>query len=210
MTGGTPYLATDSRALRDRFQKILEDLKKSRHPRSRHCSTPSCTARFLLVAFALLAARDRAAPHPFPEDSLMRFVSPHALWLLLAVPAAVIAYGVFFGVRRRRLARLGDAALVERMTAGVSMPRKLVRAALMVAALGLTALALARPQFPGKSRPAKQRGLDLVVALDFSRSMLATRHLPVAPGTIQARARASCSRRWATIASAWSRSRARR
>ena len=104
----------------------------------------------------------------------MRFVSPHALWLLLSVPAAVIAYGVFFGVRRRRLARLGDAALVARMTAGVSMARKLVRAALMVAALGLTAVALARPQFPGKSRPAKQRGLDLVVALDFSRSMLAT------------------------------------
>jgi Ca-activated chloride channel family protein len=104
----------------------------------------------------------------------VRFVSPQALWLLLLVPAAVIAYGVFFGVRRRRLARLGDAALVARMTAGVSMARKLVRAALMVAALGLTALALARPQFPGKSRPAKQRGLDLVVALDFSRSMLAT------------------------------------
>src|SRR6476646_297998 len=104
----------------------------------------------------------------------MRFVSPHALWLLLAVPVAVIAYGAFFGVRRRRLARLGDEALVARMTAGVSMPRTLVRAALMVVALGLTAVALARPQTPGKSRPAKQRGLDLVVALDFSRSMLAT------------------------------------
>src|SRR6478735_4382614 len=104
----------------------------------------------------------------------MRFVSPHALWLLLSVPAAVIAYGVYFGVRRRRLARLGDEALVARMTAGVSMARKLLRAALMVAALGLTAVALGRPQFPGKSRPAKQRGLDLVVALDFSRSMLAT------------------------------------
>ena len=104
----------------------------------------------------------------------MRFVSPHALWLLLAVPAAVIAYGIFFGVRRRRLARLGDPALVARMAAGVSMARKVVRAALMVAALGLTAVALARPQLPGKSRPAKQRGLDLVVALDFSRSMLAT------------------------------------
>jgi len=103
----------------------------------------------------------------------LRFVSPHALWLLLSVPAAVIGYGVFFGVRRRRLARLGDEALIARMTAGVSMARKLVRAALVVAALGLTAVALARPQAPGKSRPARQRGLDLVVALDFSRSMLA-------------------------------------
>jgi Ca-activated chloride channel family protein len=104
----------------------------------------------------------------------VRFANPHALWLLLVVPAAVIGYGVFFGVRRRRLARLGDEALIAKMTAGVSMARKLLRAALMVAALGMTAVALARPQLPGKSRPAKQRGLDLVVALDFSRSMLAT------------------------------------
>jgi len=104
----------------------------------------------------------------------VRFVNPHALWLLLAVPAAVIGYGAFFGVRPRRLARLGDDALIARMTAGVSMARKLVRAALMIAALGLTAVALARPQTQGKSVPAKQRGLDLVVALDFSRSMLAT------------------------------------
>ena len=104
----------------------------------------------------------------------MRFVSPHALWLLLSVPAAVIAYGIYFGVRRRRLARLGDEALVARMTAGVSMGRKLLRAALMVTALGLTAVALARPQVPGNSVPAKQHKLDLVIALDFSRSMLAT------------------------------------
>ena len=43
----------------------------------------------------------------------------------------------------------------------------------MVAALALMALALARPQAGGRARLAKQRGLDLVVALDFSRSMLA-------------------------------------
>ena len=42
----------------------------------------------------------------------MRFANPHALWLLLAVPAAVIAYGARRSrVRRRRLARLGDEAL---------------------------------------------------------------------------------------------------
>jgi Ca-activated chloride channel family protein len=105
---------------------------------------------------------------------MWRFANLHALWLLLAVPVAVLGYGVFFGVRRRRLARLGDEALIARMTAGVSMARKLVRAALMITALGLTAVAMARPQVTGKSRPARQRGLDLVVALDFSRSMLAT------------------------------------
>src|SRR6185312_4462566 len=51
--------------------------------------------------------------------------------------------------------------------------RKWARAVLVVVAIGLAALALARPQAGGRARVAKQRGLDLVVALDFSRSMLA-------------------------------------
>ena len=42
----------------------------------------------------------------------MRFANPHSLFLLLAVPVAVIAYGLAFASRRRRLARRGDDLLV--------------------------------------------------------------------------------------------------
>ena len=70
----------------------------------------------------------------------MRFANPHALWLLLAVPAAVLAYGLGFATRRRRLARLGDPALVALMSATVSVPRKVARAALVVMAFALLAL----------------------------------------------------------------------
>jgi Ca-activated chloride channel family protein len=53
MTGGTPYLATDTRALAERFQKILEDLEKSRlHDRG--VLYAELYRRFLFVAFALL------------------------------------------------------------------------------------------------------------------------------------------------------------
>ena len=52
-TGGTPYLATDRRALGDRFQKILEDLHKSRL-RDRGTLYAELYPRFLIVAFALL------------------------------------------------------------------------------------------------------------------------------------------------------------
>lgn len=53
MTGGTPYLATDTRALAERFQKILEDLEKSRI-RDRGTVHAELYQRFLWVALALL------------------------------------------------------------------------------------------------------------------------------------------------------------
>lgn len=103
----------------------------------------------------------------------MRLGHPQFLWFLLAVPLAVLAFAVAFGHRRRLLAKLGDSSLITRMTASVSGTRKVVRAILMVVGLGLVALSLSRPQAGGRARLEKQRGLDMVVALDFSRSMLA-------------------------------------
>ena len=103
----------------------------------------------------------------------MRLAHPQLLWLLLVVPIAVLLYGIAFARRRRALKRLGNPELIARMSATASVPRKVARAALLCAALGLLALALARPQAGGRARLEKQRGLDLVVALDFSKSMLA-------------------------------------
>ena len=103
----------------------------------------------------------------------MRFGDPRLLWLLLAVPAAVLGYAVTFQQRRRLLARLGETPLIRRMAADVSMSRKVVRAVCVVAALALTTLALARPQAGGRAKVTHQQGLDLIVALDFSKSMLA-------------------------------------
>lgn len=103
----------------------------------------------------------------------MRIAHPHLLWLLLAVPIAVLAYAVMFAQRRRLLDKLGNGPMIQRMVASTSVARKVVRAVEVVAALALIALALARPQVGGRAKLTKQPGLDLVVALDFSRSMLA-------------------------------------
>jgi Ca-activated chloride channel family protein len=103
----------------------------------------------------------------------LRLAHPQLLWLLLTVPAVVLAYVVAFTRRRRLLARLGGTVLLERMAASVSVPRKVFRASLVTLALALIVLALARPQAGGRAKLERQRGLDLVVALDFSKSMLA-------------------------------------
>ena len=55
MTGGTPYLASDTRALRDRFQKILAELKRA-PIHDRGLLYAELYRRFVLVAFGLLAA----------------------------------------------------------------------------------------------------------------------------------------------------------
>jgi len=103
----------------------------------------------------------------------MRFGHASFLWLLLVVPVAVLGYAFYFRTRRRLLARLGQVELIRRMAADVSVRRKGVRAVLVVTALALVALALARPQAGGRAKLTRQRGMDLVVALDFSKSMLA-------------------------------------
>lgn len=103
----------------------------------------------------------------------MRLAHPQLLWLLLAVPAVVLAYVLAFTRRRRLLARLGGHALIARMTASVSVSRKVMRAIYVTTAVALLALALARPQAGGRARLERQPGLDLIVALDFSKSMLA-------------------------------------
>lgn len=103
----------------------------------------------------------------------MRLANPQMLWLLLVVPVAVLAYVVAFTHRRKLLGRIGHVPMIQRMAASVSTPRMVLRAVELVLALGLVAFALARPQAGGKAHLVKQRGLDVVVALDFSKSMLA-------------------------------------
>jgi len=103
----------------------------------------------------------------------MRFAEPQMLFFLalaLAVVAGVVAGAA---LRRRALARFGSAEAID---AQLRRPQPYLRAAKAIAlTLGVACLALAaaRPQYGGRIQMLKKRGIDLVVALDFSKSMLA-------------------------------------
>jgi Ca-activated chloride channel family protein len=99
---------------------------------------------------------------------------PNALWGLLLVPAMVIAFALDGQKRRRELERIGHLPQIRKMTASVSVGRRRLKALLLVAGVAAVVLSLARPQLMGAAHILPRRGLDLVVALDFSRSMLAT------------------------------------
>ncbi len=103
----------------------------------------------------------------------MRFANPHMLWLLSLVPLLVVGIALRYGWRRRQLARLGHLEQVRRLARAVSTPRRLLKASLLVLGLALLILSLARPQAGERSTLAPRVGIDIVVALDFSKSMLA-------------------------------------
>jgi len=103
----------------------------------------------------------------------MIFAYPFLLILLLLVPAS----GLFllWAARRQKsaLARLGEPALIRRLSANINWRGRRWQTALRLAALGLVIIALARPQWGSEVREIQQEGLQVMVALDVSQSMMA-------------------------------------
>ncbi|HEY5915075.1 MAG TPA: VWA domain-containing protein [Verrucomicrobiae bacterium] len=104
----------------------------------------------------------------------MTFGAPHLLWLLLVLPPALIVFFWWSWRRRQQLMTLFiQARLLPALTRGVSPLRQKVRLACLVAAVVCVIVALAQPQWGFSWREVKQRGVDIVVAIDCSKSMLA-------------------------------------
>jgi Ca-activated chloride channel homolog len=109
----------------------------------------------------------------------MRCEHPQVLWLALAaVPALAGFFFWSWRVKQKMTLQFVHARLLSSLTVGVSAAREKVRLALLVAALAGILCALARPQWGFAWEEAKQQGLDIIVALDTSRSMLARDVLP--------------------------------
>ncbi|HOS74842.1 MAG TPA: VWA domain-containing protein, partial [Verrucomicrobiota bacterium] len=105
----------------------------------------------------------------------MTFANPQILWLLLALPPLLLAFFWWAGRKRRLLlTRFIQARLLPDLTVGISPTRERIRAGCLVLAVACLLLALARPQWGFDWEEVKLRGLDIVVAIDTSKSMLAT------------------------------------
>src|ERR1700733_13076992 len=103
----------------------------------------------------------------------MKFAEP--IWLIagLAVIAGMLWLYRWFDLRQRAaLAEFASSHLLARLTASFSPGRRRVKRALFVAALMFTFLALARPQLGFHWEEEKQRAIDIIFAIDTSKSML--------------------------------------
>ena len=113
----------------------------------------------------------------------MQFANPNLLWLLLVVPPAMALF-FWWALRSRQklLAQFIQARLLSALTVGVSPTWRKIRFALLILAVALLIITLARPQRGFDLEEVEQRGLDIVVAVDTSKSMLAT---DIAPNRLE-------------------------
>ncbi|MCS6856961.1 MAG: VWA domain-containing protein [Sandaracinaceae bacterium] len=101
------------------------------------------------------------------------FGNPELLWLLLFSP--LLAFALFWLSRwRGNVGRsLGNPALIRRLIVGEKLWLRGLKGGLWVLAFSLLVIALAKPEYGSRTRILRKRGLDIVFAIDFSKSMLA-------------------------------------
>lgn len=109
---------------------------------------------------------------------MFRFANIELLYLLLAVPAMAVLFEVMIRKRGRMMARFGSAMAVKRLAPEVSVARLRVKFWLFAVAFALLVVAAARPQMGSKLREVEREGVEIMVALDVSNSMLASDFSP--------------------------------
>ena len=109
---------------------------------------------------------------------MLRFEDPIFLWLLCILPVLIFIRLIGWRRRHAKLKKLGDPELLKQLMPGVSKYRPTVKFCLMLSALALLIVMLARPQMGSKISHDKRQGIETIICLDISNSMLAEDVVP--------------------------------
>ena len=113
---------------------------------------------------------------------MFKFDSPFYLYFLAAIPLLFILRWILLKQQKKRLRQFGDLELLRQLTPDVSRFRPAVKFWLLLTALALLIVMLARPQFGTKISHEKRTGIETIIAMDVSNSMLAE---DVAPSRLE-------------------------
>ena len=104
---------------------------------------------------------------------MFQFANPHILWLLLLLPLMLAALVVVGISRRRNIARFGNPELLKSLMGDISEWRVKTKTILFLVAFVCVVFAAARPQFGSRLKEQKSRGIEMMLVVDVSNSMLA-------------------------------------
>ena len=99
------------------------------------------------------------------------------IWFWL-VFLALALFAVNFWRRKKALARFGEPELVERLAASLSLLKRFLKRILLILVIAMMVIALAQPHFRKKETLVERKGIDIMIAVDVSNSMLAKDILP--------------------------------
>src|SRR5678815_664435 len=102
----------------------------------------------------------------------MSFGAPHWLWGLLLIPILIASFIRAEHRGLRRLQEFVSARLLPQLAGTVNRPRRIVRFGMQLLGLSLALVSLAQPRWGYTFEDVKRKGLDLLIAVDTSRSML--------------------------------------
>ena len=104
---------------------------------------------------------------------MFRFADPIYLYLLAVIPVLAIIRFLTYRNQKKRLRKFGDPKLLRDLMPDVSRFRPAVKFWILQGALALLIVMLARPQFGTKINNEQRVGIETIIAMDISNSMMA-------------------------------------
>ena len=104
---------------------------------------------------------------------MFRFGNPEYLYLFFLIPVFIIGFILLNIAKRKDVEKIGVRALAKRMMPELSLKRSYLKFWVILVAIGFGIIVLARPQFGTKVEKMDKKGIELVIAIDVSNSMLA-------------------------------------
>ena len=109
---------------------------------------------------------------------MFRFADPIYLYLLVLIPVLALIRFLTYRNQKKRLRKFGDPKLLRELMPDVSRFRPVVKFWILLGALSLLIVMLARPQLGTKISNEQRVGIETIIAMDISNSMLAEDIVP--------------------------------
>ena len=104
---------------------------------------------------------------------MFQFANTNLLYLLLLIPIIIILFWLSNRRKRKLLRDFGDSEIISQLMPEQSKSRPVIKLVILLLALVFFILGIARPQFGSKLQETKRKGVEIIIALDVSNSMLA-------------------------------------
>jgi Ca-activated chloride channel family protein len=105
---------------------------------------------------------------------MFQFAQPNYLFFLLLIPIIFLLFVYSRILKRKNIARFGNPELVKVLMPNYSSLRPIIKFYLLLTALVFIILSLARPQFGSSTESVKRHGIEVMIAMDVSNSMMGT------------------------------------